>query len=70
MGPGYKLYSGINWQKVVLPSIILNPKVWVEGAVGHQQECVYSYPLPLCFVSVTGAVRELFPEPSPHASVR
>lgn len=28
MGPGYKLYSGINWQKVVLLSIILNPKAW------------------------------------------
>lgn len=28
MGPGYKLYSGINWQKAVLLSIILNPKAW------------------------------------------
>lgn len=28
MGPGYKLYSGINWQEVVLLSIIRNPKAW------------------------------------------
>lgn len=28
MGPGYKLYSGINWQKVAFLSIIFNPKAW------------------------------------------
>lgn len=50
MGPGYKLHSGINWQKVVFLSIILNPKVWVEAAVGHQQKNVCSYLFPLCFV--------------------
>ena len=50
LGPGYKLYSGINWQKVVLLSIILNPKVWVEAAVGHQQGNECSCHFPLCFV--------------------
>lgn len=67
MGPGYKLYSGINWQMVVLLSIILNPETWWKQlwAINRKMWAAIHFPFALSKLLVRLGSCFLDPHPVP-----